>query len=83
MHRYIDHMPKMVQIRNMPDDVHRQLKSQAAAAGLSLSEYLLREVTKLTEGLSLEELVRRARLRGPVQLGEPIEDIIREMRGQP
>jgi plasmid stability protein len=83
MHRYIDHMPKMVQIRNMPDDVHCQLKSQAAAAGLSLSEYLLREVTKLTEGLSLEELVRRARLRGPVQLGEPIEDIIREMRGQP
>ncbi|MCI0543889.1 MAG: hypothetical protein L0Z49_05510 [Actinobacteria bacterium] len=76
-------MPKMVQIRNMPDDVHHRLKSQAAAAGLSLSEYLLREVTKLAGGLTLEEIVERARLRGPAKPGMPIEDIIREMRGRP
>ncbi|MEX0864492.1 MAG: hypothetical protein WD269_06400 [Acidimicrobiia bacterium] len=76
-------MPKMVQIRNMPDEVHRRLKAQATAAGLSLSEYLLREVTQLAGGLTLEEVVERARLRGPAKPGRPIEDIIRDMRGRP
>jgi len=37
-------MSVMVQIRNMPDDLHRRLKSRAALAGMSLSEYLLREL---------------------------------------
>jgi len=77
---YLVHMSKMVQIRNMPDETHNKLKSQAAAAGMSLSEYLLREVTKVAEGLSVEEIVSRARLRGPVDLDEPIEDIVRRMR---
>ena len=78
---HVEHMSKMVQIRNMPDDVHRRLKSKAAAEGTSLSEFLLREVTKVADGLSWLEVVERARLRGPVHLDRPIEEIIREMRG--
>jgi antitoxin FitA len=42
-------MSKMVQLRHVPDDLHRQLKARAALAGLSLSDYLLLEVRRLAE----------------------------------
>jgi antitoxin FitA len=54
-------MGKMVQIRNMPDSLHRRLKSRAAMAGMSLSDYLLNEVRHIAERPTLEEM--RARLR--------------------
>ena len=44
----------MIQIRNVPDRVHRALKSRAALQGLSLSDYLLRELRGLTERPTLE-----------------------------
>jgi plasmid stability protein len=53
-------MGVMIQIRNVPDDLHRRLKSRAALAGMSLSEYLLREIGQIAERPTLEEL--RARL---------------------
>lgn len=53
-------MGKMIQIRHVPDDVHGRLKSRAALEGLSLSDYLLREVRALAERPSPDEL--RARL---------------------
>lgn len=52
--RYPDHMGTTVQIRNLSDDVTRKLKAQAAAAGLSLSEYLRRELTDLAEQIELD-----------------------------
>jgi predicted CopG family antitoxin len=70
----------MVQIRNMPDDVHRRLKSKAAAEGISLSEFLLRIVSREANGLTLAEVFERAKLRGPVKPGPSPEEIIREMR---
>ena len=73
-------MSKMVQIRNMPDDVHRRLKSKAAAEGTSLSKFLLREVTRVANSLSLEEVFERAKLRGPVEPGPSPEEMIRELR---
>jgi antitoxin FitA len=53
-------MAAMIQIRNVPDALHRRLKSRAALAGMSLSDYLLREIREVAERPSLEEL--RARL---------------------
>jgi len=41
-------MGKMIQIRDVPEPVHRKLKSRAALAGLSLSDYLLREVEAIS-----------------------------------
>ena len=41
---HVEHMSKMIQIRNVPDDLHRRLKSRAALAGMSLSDYLLNEI---------------------------------------
>ncbi len=55
-------MGKMVQIRNVPDALHRRLKSRAALAGMSLSDYLLNEIRQVTERPTLDEL--RARLHG-------------------
>ena len=54
-------MGAMIQIRNVPDALHRQLKSRAALAGMSLSDYLLGEIRQVAERPTLDEL--RARLR--------------------
>lgn len=53
-------MSAMIQIRNVPDALHRRLKSRAALAGMSLSDYLLSEIREVAERPSLAEL--RARL---------------------
>lgn len=52
-----------VQIRDVPDDVHRQLKSQAALAGQSLNDFLLARMTELAQTPTLPELIARIRER--------------------
>jgi antitoxin FitA len=47
---------RMIQIRHVPDDVHRKLKERARRAGMSLSDYLRRELELLCEQLTWEEL---------------------------
>ena len=56
-------MPTMIQIRNVPTGLHRQLKSRAALAGMSLSDYLLGEIRHLAERPTIEELRERLRRR--------------------
>ncbi len=56
---YAADMSKMVQLRHVPDDLHRQLKARAALAGLSLSDYLLQEVRRMAERPTLAELKSR------------------------
>lgn len=74
-------MPVMIQIRNVPDDVHRTLKSRAAEAGMSLSDYLGREVALLAAKPTWAEMTERLRSRSkPVRLKRSVADIIREMR---
>jgi antitoxin FitA len=58
----------LIQIRNVPDDVHRTLKVRAAAEGTSLSEYVLREVTRLAQSPTPEELDARIRERRPAKV---------------
>ena len=74
-------MSKMVQIRNVPDDVHRALEIRAATLGMSLSEYLLREVTKVAVRPTLGEVIERIRQREPVELDEDPVVTIRRLRG--
>jgi plasmid stability protein len=57
---YVAHMTTTIQIRNVRDALHRQLKSRAALAGMSLSDYLLSEIRHVAERPTLDEL--RARL---------------------
>jgi hypothetical protein len=76
-------MSKMIQIRNVPDEIHRALKVRAAKEGMTLSGYLLREVSRLAERPTLEELFERARGRKPLKpVTEDSVQIIRELRGR-
>jgi plasmid stability protein len=78
----VQHMPKMIQIRNVPDDLHRELKMRAAAAGMTMSDYIKKELSWATEKDSWEELHARAKARGPLGLStEDVVDLIREGRG--
>jgi plasmid stability protein len=70
----------MLQIRNVPEDVHRKLKARAALAGMSMSEYALRELRKALERPTREELLARiAELPAP-KLEPPPAVLIREER---
>jgi plasmid stability protein len=60
----------MVQVRNVPDDLHRKLKSRAALSGMSISEYLLREIERVLERPTREELLQRLQSRDQVELRE-------------
>jgi plasmid stability protein len=75
-------MTKMVQVRNVPEDLHRTLKARAALAGMSLSEYLLRELTRLAERPTREEMRRRLEQRERVTLSVSPADILAEGRAQ-
>lgn len=77
---HVIHMSVMIQIRNVPDDLHRRLKARAAMAGMSLSEYLLREVRQVAERPTMEEMVRRLETRTPVQTSISTADLIRAER---
>ena len=52
-------MSKMIQLRHVPDDLHRKLKARAALAGLALSDYLLQEVRRVAERPTITELKSR------------------------
>jgi plasmid stability protein len=56
----------MIQIRNVPDALHRRLKSRAALAGMSLSDYLLGEIRQVVERPTIEELRARLQCRSRV-----------------
>jgi antitoxin FitA len=56
---------KPLQIRNVPDELHRTLKSRAALAGMSLSEYVLAELRRAAERPTREELLARIAARPP------------------
>jgi plasmid stability protein len=73
-------MSVMIQIRNVPDDLHRLLKSRAALVGLSLSEYLLREIRQIAERPTLDELRARLRSLPEVTLSPSPAEIIRAER---
>jgi antitoxin FitA len=60
-------MPVMVQIRNVPSDLHRELKARAALEGMSLSEYLLREIRHAVDRPTLDEMRKRLANRPPVR----------------
>lgn len=61
----LNRMSKMIQLREVPDALHRLLKARAALAGLSLSDYLIREVRKIAEHPTPEEMRQRLQLRSP------------------
>lgn len=77
---YLIHMPVMIQIRHVPDRLHRKLKARAARQGRSLSDYLLREIERVAEQPTLEEFMARLDRRSAVTPRFSPEQIIREER---
>jgi len=73
-------MPKMIQIRNVPDDLHRKLKVRAAERGMTLTDYLLGELEEIVDLPTLEEWIELVRSRPPVEGGEDPAAVIRRFR---
>lgn len=73
-------MSTMVQIRNVPAEFHRRLKARAAMEGMSMSDYILREVGKSLEGPSRGEVLERLRARPVKHLKRSAAEVIRAER---
>ena len=71
-------MSRMIQLRNVPEGLHRTLKARAALAGMSLSDYLLAEIRRVAERPTLaelrERLDRRTRVSSPVSAAQAVRE---------
>jgi antitoxin FitA len=70
----------MIQLRNVPDGLHRSLKARAAMAGMSLSDYLLAEIKEIAERPTLAEFRERLHKRKPVWVELDTARLVREER---
>ena len=70
----------MIQVRNVPEEIHRTLKARAALAGRSLSDYLLEELRGLAELPTDAEIRERLASRRPFSTPEEIVQTVREGR---
>lgn len=70
----------MIQVRNVPDDLHRKLKSRAALEGMSLSDYLLADIERGAARPTLREMRDRLRARTPVRPDPSPADAVRAER---
>jgi len=70
----------MVQIRNVPSELHRRLKARAAIEGMSMSDYVLRELRKALERPTRQEILERLRAQPVRRLTRPPAEVIREDR---
>jgi antitoxin FitA len=74
----VHRVSKMIQVRNVPDDVHKALKVRAAEEGISLSDYVKRDLEELALQATIEEIGERARTRR--SSGIRTESILADLR---
>lgn len=77
---HVMHMHRMIQVRNVPETLHRRLKARAALAGMSLSDYLLAELRQLAARPTLDEMRARLAQRTPVRSRESAVRAVRAER---
>lgn len=77
---YAESMPKMIQVRDVPEEVHSTLKSRAAREGMSLSDFLKKELARVAERPTMREWLERAQETRPVRTTRSPARIIRELR---
>ena len=75
-------MPKMIQLRHVPDDLHRKLKMRAAAKGVSMSDYILREIAELEAKPTMDEWLERLNSREPFKVKGDVVADLRRLRGR-
>lgn len=73
-------MGVLLQVRDVPEDVHRRLKARAATQGVSLSEYVRTELARMASRPTAAELGARVRARGSVELEETADAAVRRVR---
>ena len=71
----------MIQVRNVPDAIHRRLKARAAEEGMSLSDFILEELRRVAEKPSRREILARIAAREPVDLPQTAAALVRAERG--
>jgi len=77
---YVRRMARMIQVRNVPDALHRSLKARAAMSGMSLSDYLLGELREIAERPTLAEFRERLHRRKPLPVAFDTGGLLREER---
>lgn len=78
---HVMHMSKMIQLRNVPDDLHRKLKTRAASHGQTLSDYLITEIRAIADRPSPAEMRYRLLQRAPARVRESAARAVRAERG--
>ncbi len=73
-------MSKMIQVRDVPDQVHSTLKARAAREGMSLSDFIKRELEHVAQRPSMREWLERTKSAKPIPLNRTAASIIRELR---
>jgi len=75
-------MSKMIQVRDVPDAVHGTLKSRAAREGMSLSDFIKRELERVVERPTMQEWLERTREAKPIPSRRTAAQVIRELRDE-
>jgi len=70
----------MIQIRDVPEQVHRTLKSRAAREGMSLSDLIKKELVRVTERPTMQEWLERTQQAKAIRSSRSAAEVIREMR---
>jgi len=73
-------MPKMIQVRSVPDKLHRELLRRAKKRGQTLTDYIQQILEREVSRPPAEDVFERIARRTPVNIGRPIAEIIREER---
>ena len=73
-------MSRTLQIRNVPDEIHRRLKSRAALAGMSMSDYVLQKLEVVLSRPTRDEVFARIAELPPIDLDPPSAEVLREER---
>jgi antitoxin FitA len=77
---YAESMSKMIQVRDVPDSVHGTLKSRAAREGMSLSDFIKRELERVAQRPTMLEWLERMQQTKPIQSKRTAAQVIRELR---
>jgi plasmid stability protein len=73
-------MSKMIQVRDVPDQLHSTLKARAAREGMSLSDFIKRELGRSAERPTMSEWLEQARRAKPIPMKRSAAEIVRELR---
>ncbi len=79
---YCGTMGKMIQVRNVPAKLHAELTRRARKKGISLTEYVESILRREVARPPVEELYERIKSRPPIEIGEPIAEMIRRERAR-